>query len=105
MWSMRIKGGVRAHGVMPETVLGMMVAESVYRDNGYKFVVTAIIEGGHSRASLHYIGAAFDCRINNMPASKWKGVADEIRARLGGDYDVVLEDTHIHVEWQPKEPY
>ena len=30
-------------------------------------------------------------------------IADEIRKRLGSDYDIVLERTHLHIEFQPKE--
>ena len=79
-----------------------MVAESVYVEQDYDFVLTEGTGGKHSRASLHYIGNAVDIRTNVIQVDKQRGVTDEIQARLNSDYDVVLEKDHIHLEYQPK---
>ena len=96
---MRLKEGVRVAGVRPEIVLAMQVAEVVYQEHQSELVITSVTEGTHSPTSLHYSGAAFDCRIWNVNP---RAVRDSLADRLGEDYDVVLERTHLHVEFQPK---
>ncbi|MCI0349105.1 MAG: hypothetical protein L0Z53_06730 [Acidobacteriales bacterium] len=97
-----LKQGVRVLGIRPELLLALMVAESIYRDRGTRLVVTSLIDGAHSVGSLHYAGAAADLRLppDNAPA-----VVTLLKEALGADYDVVLEADHIHLEFQPKQPY
>jgi len=66
-------------------------------------VITSITDGKHSAVnSLHYSGAAVDFRIKNIPdAYDKESVALLIRERLTKDYQVVLESTHIHIEYHP----
>lgn len=96
---MKIKPGVKAAGLKAEALLGITVAESVYRQHGYELVVTSITDGKHMKGSLHYKGLAFDCRTNMMPASMKEKVTAALSEALGPEYDVVLEPTHIHVEF------
>lgn len=96
---MQIKPGVRLHGVRPEVVIAMMVANSYIGE----FVVTSVIEGRHSRKSKHYTGCAFDIRTRNLADPLT--AKDALAAMLGADFDVILEKDHIHVEWDPKEAY
>lgn len=64
--------------------------------------VTGLSEGLHSMASLHYSGGttlesdAWDMR----PLTRWD--IDAVRERLGKFFDVVKEDTHWHIEYDPK---
>lgn len=102
---MRIKAGVRVHGLRPEILLALMVAESVYRRREAELVLTCGIDGQHSRGSKHYIGNAIDLRLHNLPPGTWQEVREEIAGALGIDYDVVLEDDHIHIEFDPKIAY
>lgn len=101
---MRLKDGVITTGIRPEIVVALVAADGVYARNGLELVVTSITDGKHSLTSLHYAGSAADLRTNNIPAQKRELIAQQIRDALGSspDYDVVLEDTHIHVEYQPK---
>ena len=55
-----------------------------------------------SVGSLHYAGCAVDLRF---PPDNAAGLKAALAEALGGDYDVVLEADHIHVEFQPKTPY
>ena len=87
---------------MPELVLALVVAERVYNDLGHDLVVTSVIDGKHIRASIHYIGGAVDIRL---PGEHGIAARNRIAVRLGTDFDVVLEDNHIHIEWQPKDSY
>ena len=97
-----IKPGVRLHGIRPEIVLALLIINGLYTSVSETVFVTSVIDGSHMRTSLHYVGAAIDVRL---PLDNPEEMRDRIRNALGFDYDVVLEKGHIHVEWQPKEPY
>lgn len=99
---MRLKAGVKVAGVKPETLIAMMVAQEVCRECGYEFVVTSVREGQHMAKSLHYQGMAFDMRTRHMAPAQIPVIRDLIAKRLGPDYDVVIEATHIHIEHDPK---
>ena len=100
---MKLKRGVRVRGVRPETVLAMMIAESILSERHIEFTITSCTEGKHSRGSLHYSGGAFDMRSRDMSSQLQKiRIVDDLKEALGIDFDVVLEKTHIHVEFQPK---
>jgi len=99
---MRLKQGVKVTGIKPETLIGMMVAQAVCVELGYEFVVTSVREGQHSAKSKHYEGMAFDMRTKHMPPDQIPSVRALIAGRLGADYDVVIEPTHIHVEADEK---
>lgn len=87
-------------GMRPELILAVMAAKDVYDNLGVDFVITSINDGKHSQTSLHYAGCAFDLRIWNIENPV--RVANNIRAKLNIHYDVVLEPTHIHIEYQPR---
>lgn len=93
---MRLGPHCLAVGLSPQILVALMVAESVYRDHGQEMIFTCGLDGGHKAKSLHYAANAIDL----TPPSQ--AVADDIRLRLNKYYDVVLEATHIHVEFQPK---
>lgn len=102
---MRLKAGVRVLGTRPETTLAMQAAADVLRRHDVEFVITSVTDGRHSRGSAHYAGNAFDFRTRHMGQGLPVRVKAELTQALGGDYDVVLEATHIHVEYDPKQPY
>lgn len=97
-----IKPGVRCFGIRAELVFGLQIVAHVYAAFDFDCVVTSIMEGTHSRASLHYTGVAADLRL---PPSRAVELVAALQAALGEDFDVVLEADHIHVEFQPKAPY
>ena len=97
-----IKKGVRIHGIKPEIVLALVIADQVYTALGHELVITSVIDGAHSRASIHYTGGAVDLRL---PGDDGIAARNRIARRVGGDFDVVLESNHIHIEWQPKGAY
>ena len=102
---MRLKSGVRVLGTRPETIVAMQATAGVLRRHDLEFVVTSIMDGRHSRSSRHYTGEAFDFRTRHMGQGMPGQVKAELAEALGEDYDVVLEATHIHVEYDPKTPY
>ncbi|MEM8798865.1 MAG: hypothetical protein AAGF15_02165 [Pseudomonadota bacterium] len=102
---MQLKSGVRIAGIRPEMVLAILIIERVFADHAVPLVLTSLMEGRHRRASLHYLGCAVDFRRHQADEKyKTEAVDRDLRAALGGDFDVVLEPTHWHVEFQPKTP-
>ena len=75
--------------------------------------VCSLNDGDHSLTSLHWDGRAADLRIRNpivddasdtLPDGEALEVTEQIEDRLGRHFDVILEDDHIHVEYQPRKP-
>ena len=101
---MQIKPGVRIYGIQPELAIALMIAKDVYHehDEQDRFVLTSVADGKHARGSLHYVGQAVDLR---RPLVSPGSITESLKYRLGADFDVVLEKSHIHLEFQPKEPY
>jgi len=100
---LKLKHSVIPQGVRPEILLAVMVADSVYHAFGHECVVTSLLDGTHSRTSLHYTGCAVDLRTRNVPSvEQQQKITEALRKALTADYDVVLESDHIHIEYQPK---
>jgi len=99
---MILKPGVKTLGIRPEILLALFIANGVYEDNGQELVVTSITDGKHSRTSRHYIGVVADLRTRYFKPTVKKKVARELRKKLGKDYKVLLERTHIHLSWKPQ---
>ena len=95
----RLKSTVRAQGIRPELLLGLIIISDLCREYGITAMVTSIVDGLHMRNSLHYSGAGVDFVIGQAPNRRV--FASELRSRLGRDYDVIYGDDHIHVEYQP----
>ena len=90
-------------GLQPQMVLGLVIAEGVYKTYGVELVITSGSEGKHGVASLHYVGLAVDIRRRDFTTvAVVEEVALKLRRNLGKEFDVVVERTHIHIEYQPK---
>lgn len=101
---MRFKKGVDPRGIRSELVLALFVASGVYSRYGQELVVTSLNDSKHSYGSLHYSGAAADLRTHYFAEGVVEEVAKDLREALGDfdNFDVVVEKTHIHLEYQPK---
>ena len=97
-----LKEGVKLTGLKPEMVVGFIIVSSIYEFLGYDCVITSGLDGAHSKTSLHYAGCALDFRTRQMIASDKKELSERCKEALGEDFDVVLEQTHLHVEYQPR---
>jgi hypothetical protein len=103
---LRLKDDVRVYGIRPEILLALIMADQVYTSFGIRETwVTSVSEGQHKAGSFHYKGLAFDLRISNIPTAGLGAVHAKLKEVLGKDFDVLLEKDHIHVEYDPKEPY
>lgn len=98
-----LKPGVRAAGLKPEALLGILITHGVFQYAGLGLTITSITDGTHKRNSKHYSGMAFDIRTKDLPPH-WtpQSIASLLVPHLGADYDVVIEVDHIHVEFDPK---
>jgi hypothetical protein len=97
-----IKAGVRLDKLQPQMVVALVVAHEVYRELGVPCTVTSGNDGEHMAGSLHYTGMALDFRTRDLLPADKKVAVDRLRWRLGGDFDVVLEVDHVHIEFDQK---
>lgn len=93
------KAGVIYRGLNPVMRKAIKVAEEVYESHGKTLVITSGLEGTHSANSYHYFGCAVDLRTNYFTPEEIKVVAAEIQGKLGFPYEVIVEKTHIHLEY------
>jgi len=96
---MLLKLGVSIEKLSRKARRGLEVVAAVFAEFGHEAIVTSTYEGNHSPRSLHYANDAFDVRL---PPDGVLRIAAGVRERLGGDFDVVLEKDHIHIEYDPK---
>lgn len=100
---MKLKKGVDITGLRPELVLGLIIAECVYRTvANVDLMVTAIKDGKHMTGSLHYKGLAADLRSKDVPEAVLPALVSTLQSSLGDQFDVVFEANHIHIEFDPK---
>ncbi len=97
------KPGVKFTGLSAQISVAIYTAERIWERAGYDLTVTCISDGKHKAGSLHYVGHAVDLRSRDIRDADLDQLITALRAALGYEFDVVVERTHIHVEWQPKE--
>jgi hypothetical protein len=89
-------------GMSPQINHANLVADQAFGEYGHDAVITSLSEGKHTDGSLHYIGHAVDYRTLGMSQSLKETIRSNMARRLGREWDVVLSDKNLHVEWQPK---
>lgn len=100
---MILKEGVQFTGIQPEMIIVIMVMDSIYARHLKELVITSITEGKHSQKSRHYSGFAVDGRTRYFTKETQVKIVKELKESLGSEYFVLLEPTHIHVEFWGKE--
>jgi len=101
--SISVKAGVKVAGLQPAALYILRAAEPIWERYNQTLTLTSACEGEHRSGSLHYVGLAADLRRWGFTNTELRRAAKELRQALGKHYDVVVERTHIHVEYQPKE--
>ena len=98
---MQFKSGVLwTSDVHPSLWFARAVLDSVTQKvAGRQAIVTAVEDGRHSVTSRRYAGRAIDLRTRDLEAGVIQDYASELRSALGPGWDVGVESTHIHVEW------
>ena len=97
---MLLKAGVSIDRLERNTRRGLGKVGDVFAAHSQEMVITSTYEGTHSDASLHYANRAFDVRF---PVHSTQTIIRGIRTALGNRFDVVVEKTHYHIEYDPKE--
>lgn len=100
---MILKNGAWFLGMNGVMILACVVANDVLKELGIVHGAT-ITEGTgdkHGRGSRHFVGFAIDVRHRELSAERQQLAVQMLRERLGEDFDVVLEPTHIHIEFDP----
>lgn len=103
------KAGVSPDGLKVPLRTKLQDIGAVYHKLTYQIMrITSTTDGKHMEGSKHYNGGAIDIGIRSsatwqfFPIALRRTLVEEISALLGHDYDVVLEDDHIHIEYDPK---
>ena len=97
------KLGVKLFGIKNEILAALQVAESIYDHYGIPCVVTSCTDSTHSKGSRHYIGQAIDIRTRNITSKAMLSkIVAGIKSALTGEFDVVLESDHLHIELDPE---
>ncbi len=99
---MKLKQGSKVNGLRTEILLAAIIIDKIYDRHDAELVITEGTGSKHGRGSLHYVGQAIDIRTNYFTKEQTDLVANEIIESLNEQYDVVIEETHIHIEFQPK---
>lgn len=99
--ALSIKPGVDFTKIHSRIVAILPTLERIWAKYGKDLVITSARDGKHRLDSFHYKGKAIDCRTRYFDAQACHAVLSEAQAALGGDFDVVLESDHIHVELDP----
>lgn len=101
---MKLKSGVTATGLRVEMLLALTIASQIYQKHGHDLVITSLLDGRHSKTSLHYAGCAADLRTTaaGMATRTIDAIASDIKKALTVDYDVIVEPDHLHLEFQPR---
>ena len=109
MVDVHFKDGVDPKGCSLANIRCIAKAAWVFMTYGKRFTVTAMADGKHMAGSKHYTGDAFDVRTRDegpdfqqWPDNVKRHLRNALKNTLGADYDVVIEPTHIHVEYDPK---
>ena len=96
---MQIKAGVKIQGIKPEMILACQVTEFWLPG----FTMTSCIDGKHSTRSKHKLGYAIDIRTRDISLDQCQTATSGIQQALGGEYFVLLETDHIHIQFNGSE--
>lgn len=99
----KVKGSVR-----PRSLVIAAAVANVAQTLGLTVTITSGNDSTHMQGSLHYVDRALDVRTKDMGDAEMKrSFLRAVLARLGSDYQGVLEDLggpneHAHFEHDPR---
>lgn len=101
-----VKPGVSLRLLQPQALLAIVAADQTFAEAGYGCTVTSGDDGQHLPESLHYRGLAVDIRTKRAGMSQdiAQALAVKLRARLGLEFQVIVESDHMHIEYDPPKP-
>ena len=99
---MKIKKGVQVGLIQPQVNLALIIANQIWNNLGQELVVTSGDDGQHMQDSLHYQGFGVDLRTRYFEHHEKISAFTQLTRNLGNNFDVIMHDTHIHMEYDPK---
>ena len=99
---MRVKDKSVNFRLNVEMLEALPIIERIYKEHGQECVITSCNDGKHMKGSKHYTFEAIDSRTFFWTIEEQIQVKAELQNELGSDFDVVLEKTHFHIEYDPK---
>lgn len=101
---MQCKDGVILAGLDLSMRKALIAAEKIWKELGRPegVTITSALDGVHSAGSLHYYGFAIDLRTRYFTAEQKVAAAQALMLELPVEYEVIMEPTHIHIEYDPK---
>lgn len=101
-----VKSGVEVP-TTPEMDYASEVVVQVWNEHGLTPTMTSGLDGEHIEGSFHYTGYAEDWRTHDVASPLKEQLVDEVRSRLGTNYQVFLEypglaDEHMHIQYNPQ---
>ena len=98
---LKVKPGVRLLGLQPPMLVALNAVKDAYDNLGVDCVITSATDGNHSSGSWHHAGLAMDFRTRHLTSAQKKALTGTVKKSLP-EFDVVLESSHLHVEYDPK---
>jgi len=95
-----LKDGVDVRGLQPVMWDMIYDIEPFYAEQDLVLIITAALDGKHKEGSFHYLGLAIDIRTRTLVEPR--DMYERIKSVLADAFDVVWHETHIHIEYQPK---
>jgi hypothetical protein len=99
LMSMLIKAGVDISRLKPPIRKKLSKVHALYEALGEHMIITCAYDGNHLAGSFHYAHLAIDLAY---PLKMSNSFRDDLKAVFGPDYDIVFEQNHIHIEYDPK---
>ncbi len=88
--------------VKHEICRAMEIIDVIHKEmTSYDATFTSIVDGKHKDTSRHYLGMAVDIRNWLLLPDSILLFVVELKNRLGPNYNVLIERTHIHVSFRP----
>ena len=100
MRTLKFKDGVFLDGLKQEALYAIDICLLTFHQMALPLVLTSCRDGEHAPYSHHYKGLAFDIRVWDI-SRRIPEVCQKLQERLGPDYQVINEENHIHVEYDP----
>lgn len=101
------KDGVFFNKLIPLLQIAVLITKHVFEKAGFLYTLTSTTDGQHRLNSYHYTGKAFDSRTRHIQDQhKLDLIAVEvydILERLDEHFQVVIENTHLHIELDRKD--
>ena len=101
---MLLKEGVSIDGCRAEILIAAItIIAPLYKRYGHQLVITSGTEDvKHSvKRSAHYRGDAIDLRHRYFSDKAKYQMCEELEEKLGSNFVILLERTHIHVHYAP----